>query len=107
MSASHTMHVVRHSKYYLKDGDIVLCSSPDASHESTVFRVHKGVLSFNSPVFRDMFAVSNQNTVQDRYDDTAMIELSDSAEDLEGLLHALYDPGYDYMLLTPLEDRDG
>lgn len=82
-----------HSRFYLPDGDVVL--QPDASRDgkTTLYRIHKGVLSFNSLFFQTMFGLPNSENAGDHYDDAPIIRVHDSAEDFGDLLRALYDPG--------------
>ncbi|KAJ6466860.1 hypothetical protein C8R45DRAFT_876618 [Mycena sanguinolenta] len=65
------------------DGSVVL------QVESTLFRVHWGVICLHSTFFRDMRDIP-QPPDQPKLAGCPVIELHDSAEDVKHLLHALY-----------------
>ncbi|KAF7984444.1 hypothetical protein HWV62_14526 [Athelia sp. TMB] len=80
---------VTRSDLWLEDGNIVLQA------EDTQFKVHRSMLSRHSSVFRDMFMVPQPPILNaDVVDGCAVVELSDSAEDLTHALRALYDRCY-------------
>lgn len=90
----------RHTSLYLPDGNIVLeatseLDNPDVSRRVVLFRVHKSVLSRQSEVFADMFGLpASSASASESYDGVPVVELPDSAEDVESLLEVLYDPWY-------------
>ena len=88
------MALARHPHFYLPDGDLVVCSGPGDNEHSTVFRVNKTVLAYNSPVFQDMFALPSNPSTQEMYEETPMVRVTDSADELEQLIEALYNPGW-------------
>ena len=66
-------------------GDIILQA------ESTQFRVNRDILAKHSSVFQDLFLIPqppNEGTVEG----CPIVQLSDSAIDLQLLLTAFYDP---------------
>ncbi|KAJ7637508.1 hypothetical protein B0H17DRAFT_1339515 [Mycena rosella] len=73
------------SKIWMSYGDIILQA------ESTQFRVNRDILANQSSVFRDMFSLP-QPPGEDTVEGCLIVELSDSAKDVELLLTALYDP---------------
>ncbi|KAJ6497614.1 hypothetical protein C8R45DRAFT_983596 [Mycena sanguinolenta] len=78
---------ITRSKVWYNDGSVVLQA------ENTLFRVHWSVLSQHSSVFRslkDLPQPSNQPAV----DGCPIVELQDSALDVEHLLTPLYDPTF-------------
>jgi hypothetical protein len=75
----------RHPDLWFDDGSIVLCA------ESTLFCVHRTTLSAHSTVFSDMFGIP-QPPDQDAIEGCTVIQLSDTEEDVELLLRALYNP---------------
>lgn len=88
----------RDKEFWYSDGTIILVAG------DVEFRVYKGILSENSPVFSDMFSlpqppmVSSQNTPSSG-EDCPLVHLPDSAEDLRHVLrvympnnHARYVP---------------
>ena len=90
-----TLNIVHDANFYLADGDLAVYSavSQDDAATVTVFRVHKGILAFHSPVFRDMLALPTHPTGQEMHDGAPLVRVTDTAEELHALLAALYDPG--------------
>lgn len=99
-NVQHGSEVVRRrdKEFWYSDGTIILVAG------DVEFRVYKGILSENSPVFSDMFSfpqppiVSSQNTPSTG-EDCPLVHLPDSAEDLRHVLrvympnnHARYVP---------------
>ncbi|KAF8193928.1 hypothetical protein K438DRAFT_1969224 [Mycena galopus ATCC 62051] len=82
--------------YYVwfDDGTVVLQA------EKTLFRVYRGVLAAQSPIFRDTFAIPQPPT-QDTYDGCLLVILHDSPEDLRIFLKAIHDAGY--FVNTPVD----
>ncbi|KAF8141061.1 hypothetical protein K438DRAFT_1636255 [Mycena galopus ATCC 62051] len=76
---------VTRSEIWYPDGSVVL-----QAHD-TQFRVHWSVLSMHSSFFNGMLGLP-QPPDQPNIDGCPIIELSDSEEDVEKLLSALYDP---------------
>lgn len=68
------------SDIWFEDGNVVLQA------ENTQFRVHRGVLTKSSEVFRDMFAIPQPATV----DECPLVHLADTAEQVQWVLKALY-----------------
>ncbi|KIP07176.1 hypothetical protein PHLGIDRAFT_46105, partial [Phlebiopsis gigantea 11061_1 CR5-6] len=93
---------VQHPTFYLPLGDLIVQSAADAEGTSTLFRVSKSLLAFNSPVFADMFALPTTST-QDLYDGAPLVQVTDTAEELAALFSALYDPS---SLCLPRFDPD-
>ena len=74
------------SELWMNDGNIVVIAG------GTAFKVHRGVLARQSPVFRDMFAIplppsDGKNTV----DGSPVVHVSETPEDFRYLLKAFYD----------------
>ncbi|GJE94007.1 hypothetical protein PsYK624_101750 [Phanerochaete sordida] len=86
-----------HAKFYLEDGDVILQPYKDQIGGITLFCVHKGVLSFNSPVLRELFAKPPPGPKQPANNDAAiekpLYHMKDSAQDLSEFLRAVYEPG--------------
>ncbi len=89
----------RHDTLWFSDGNMILATN------TLLFRVHKGVLSFQSSVFRDMFALpttedpdNDANEVvgmaPELYDGFPLVTLPEEGEDVEHLLKTIYDPRY-------------
>ena len=85
--------IICHSKFYFKDGDLVIKSAPNADEKPTVFRVNKSVLAFNSTVFAGMLTLPGGSEVHETYDGVPVVAVTDTAEELAALMTALYDPG--------------
>ncbi|KAF8178666.1 hypothetical protein K438DRAFT_1604819 [Mycena galopus ATCC 62051] len=77
---------ITRSKIWHKDGSVVLQA------QNIQFRVHWGVLSLHSSFFRDMQDLPQPPQESDNVDGCPVIEVSDSAVDVEYLLNALYNP---------------
>ncbi|KAF9524118.1 hypothetical protein CPB83DRAFT_820574 [Crepidotus variabilis] len=75
------------SKFWYQDGNIILQAGQKR------FKVHMGVLSRQSAVFRDMFAMppSREENEGNEDDNCHVVVLQDSPQDLEILLTLLYD----------------
>jgi hypothetical protein len=79
-----TANVTRHPDFWFDDGSIVLQA------ETSLFRVHRTILSAHSTVFADMFGIP-QLPGQDAIEG-CIVRLPDSVCDFTWLLKALYDP---------------
>ncbi|KAF8216730.1 hypothetical protein K438DRAFT_1953636 [Mycena galopus ATCC 62051] len=75
------------SARWFSDGSVVLQAA------NTQFRVHWGVLALHSTVFRDMQGLP-QPPDQPNIEGCPVVEISDSPEDVENLLQALYTPTF-------------
>lgn len=79
-----------HPEFWFSDGNIVILA------ETMAFRLHQGVLSRHSEVFRDMFSFPQpeiSETNAPSLDGVPMVHVSDSAEDFVCLVNTLYDGG--------------
>lgn len=92
-STMTTPAIIHDSKFYLQDGDLAICSSSSQEGPVTIFRIHKPVMLYNSPVFRSMFDLPVAPEGQEKHDGVPIVRVTDSAEELRALLNALYDPG--------------
>ena len=79
------------------EGEVSICKDlwyPDGTvvlqAESTVYRVYSGMLSQYSPVFRGLFDIP-QPHVQEVYDGTPLVKLSDTARDIYNFLKTIHD----------------
>ena len=77
----------RNSEFWFDDGSVVL------NVQSTLFRVHRSILSMHSTVFSDMFSIP-QPPDQTAIEGCPVVHLHDSADDFTYLLKALYNPLY-------------
>lgn len=72
----------RDEELWLDDGNIILVS------KGVVFKVYRGLLAAQSPIFGDMFAVASSSSGA-HFGDIPIVRLADSPEDLRHLLRAL------------------
>jgi hypothetical protein len=81
----------RDEDLYFEDGSVIL-SAKGSDGDLVYFRVHKSVLTKQSPVFKDMFSVPSPASEMEMYDDLPLVHLHDSSEELKEFLQAMYDP---------------
>jgi BTB/POZ domain len=74
----------RSDSIWFTDGNIIL------EAEGQQFRVHRGVLAKHSAFFKDMFEMP-QPPDESTVEDCPVVDLTDSAQDVDHLLNALYD----------------
>jgi hypothetical protein len=82
------VETIQHDDLWFEDGNIVLIASLIAS--DIAFRVHRSILSRHSHVFRDILTIpqpSDSPTVED----CPVVHLSDSGDDVQYFVNALYD----------------
>ena len=72
----------RDEELWLDDGNIVLVAG------DTMFKVYRGLLAAQSPIFGDVFAVASSSRGA-HFDNVPTVRLTDSPEDLKHLLRAL------------------
>jgi len=75
-----------HETFYLEDGNVeVVCGQ-------TVFRVHSSIVSFSSPILRDMLSSSTFSAPTSK--GCPRVVFKDNAEDFSVLLKMIYTSGY-------------
>ena len=75
----------RSAEFWFNDGNVIL------HVETTQFRVHRGVLSMHSEIFRGMFTVPQPAVVEgDVVEGCSVVKLPERAMDWEFVLKALY-----------------
>jgi len=80
----------KHPSLYFKDGDIdIRC--PSELGPPIMFRVDKVFLSRHSPIFRDMLSLPLTPQIE-THDGAPLVDIPDDAQDMEGLLNAVYNP---------------
>ncbi|KIJ57990.1 hypothetical protein HYDPIDRAFT_103482 [Hydnomerulius pinastri MD-312] len=80
---------------WFDDGNIVLTT------EGKYFRVYRGILSSQSPVFKDMFSCPQpEDPSAPEMDGCPIIQLHDAANDLQIVLKALHDRAYPTAIAT-------
>jgi hypothetical protein len=80
----------RDAKFYFMGGDIVL-SAIEEGGTIIYFRLHTSKLSQYSTVFRDKLTTMTAYDVT-LYDDVALLELRDDADDFRDFISILYGP---------------
>lgn len=75
---------VRDQEFWLDDGTVILIA------HDTGFRVYRGLLAAQSPVFRNSFSFSSPyKSAEERIDGYPVVRLTDSPEDLRHLLRVI------------------
>jgi hypothetical protein len=75
----------RSTRIWLEDGNVIIQA------QTTQFRVHRGILSRHSRVFKDMFAIPQPELGEPVIEGCPIFRLFDAAQDWENLLTLLYD----------------
>ncbi|KAI1786052.1 hypothetical protein LXA43DRAFT_1076750 [Ganoderma leucocontextum] len=73
--------ITRDKYFWFEDGNVVLVA------RGTAYKVYKGLLAAQSPVFQDLFASASH--AEEVYEDCPVVRLSDSPDDLQCLLRFL------------------
>ncbi|KAI0089227.1 hypothetical protein BDY19DRAFT_944764 [Irpex rosettiformis] len=89
----------RDPRYYFDDGNVVILA------EDTIFRVHKGVLSLHSGVFKDLLNLP-QPPGGETLDSCPLVRIQDTAFHIKWLLETMYD-GAATILLHPKPEAPG
>ena len=76
---------VNHRTLYFDDGNVIL------SCGSTIFRVHRSLLSKHSSVFRERFQPPQEDVKPKLLHGLPLIILDDTSEEMEALLNTIYD----------------
>ncbi|TFY78287.1 hypothetical protein EWM64_g5725 [Hericium alpestre] len=77
------------SELWFEDGNIIIVC------QTTGFRVHRGILAYNSTVFKDMLIVGDANLdCNETFEGCVVARLPDEAHDMHSLLKALYSRKY-------------
>ncbi|TDL16708.1 hypothetical protein BD410DRAFT_776938 [Rickenella mellea] len=78
----------RHPTLWFDDGNIILTTN------CTLFCVHRGLLSMNSPVFADMLSMPQPDRFEDSFEVHPVVEISDNDTDFTHLMCFFYDHRY-------------
>lgn len=79
------------SDLWFADGNIIIqVTYPDKTQER-LYKLHRGVLSHNSSVFKDLFEVASSSGSQ-TFEGLPLVELHDDPAFLDQFFRALYDP---------------
>lgn len=84
---AHPIENYTQSDIWFDDGNVILLA------ESTIFRVHRSILSSQSPVFKTMLADPTQ--ASHNLHDCPVFPLIHTAQDVTCFLKALFDRRYD------------
>lgn len=83
--------LVRSSEVWFKDGNIILQA------EDTLFKVYRGILSRESPFFRDMFSLPQTDVnAAGRLEECPIIVVHDKADELKSFLSAMLNYEYHF-----------
>lgn len=93
--AASTNSTTCHERLHFPDGDIIL-HAESGSNGAVRYRLHKVILSHNSPVFRDAFSVPSSPEINELQDGIPVVRMPDDATQLSELLCACYYPEYVY-----------
>ncbi|KLO13580.1 hypothetical protein SCHPADRAFT_827761 [Schizopora paradoxa] len=79
---------------WFQDGNIVLSAVDAATARPVLFRVHMSSLASRSRVFNSMLSLpqGEDDEQTEVHEGSPLVRLPDSAEDVEALLRAIYDP---------------
>ena len=79
----------RDAEVWFEDGNVIVVA------DDTAFKVHRGVLSLHSEVFRDMFALATPDFsgYSPVVTTCPVVHLSDTANEIETLLGIMYSQG--------------
>lgn len=75
----------QHPKLWFQDGNVVITTADLA------FKLHRGVLSLHSEVFRDMFDAPHTGQGDETREGCPVVRVTDCGEDLAYFLTLLYD----------------
>jgi hypothetical protein len=79
-----TPTITQDQGFWFDDGSVILCA------ETIGFRVHRSLLSKNSTIFRDMFAIG-QPAQDHMIEGCPVVQLYDSPDDLRHFLRLIYE----------------
>lgn len=86
------VEIKHHERLWFEDGNVVVIAKDGVS-----FRLHRGVLSLHSEVFRDMFTLP-PNAENESMDGCPVVRVSDSGEHIARFFKLLYEGGKEYVL---------
>jgi BTB/POZ domain len=86
-------NLTNHPTLYFGDGNVILRC------QNTYFRVHRTLLTRNSPVFREIFDERDRDGYEP-FRGCILLTLDDDADDMQQLLNKVYDGLYVFKLST-------
>ncbi|KAI0094329.1 hypothetical protein BDY19DRAFT_860944, partial [Irpex rosettiformis] len=75
---------------YFEDGDIAISATSKGKDYIEFYRVDKVFLARHSPIFKDMLSLGENDPHNEQYHGVPKVHLLDDAEDVSGLIGALY-----------------
>jgi hypothetical protein len=75
----------RSARIWVEDGNVIIQA------QTSQFRVHRGILSCHSHVFKEIFAIPQPELGEPAVEGCPIHRLFDAAQDWENLLTLLYD----------------
>ena len=87
-----TATISRHEDLWISDGNVVLSAVSLDGTRTTLFRVHRSLLSKHSEVFTSMFNIPQGRGASELYEGIPLVRLPDASEDVESLFSILHDP---------------
>ena len=74
------------STIWFEDGNVVL------QCQGTQYKVHRGILSANSPIFKDMFSTAHASLEDGEVEGCPVVHMPDLGKDVEYVLQAIFQP---------------
>ncbi|KLO13585.1 hypothetical protein SCHPADRAFT_997231 [Schizopora paradoxa] len=89
-----TRPVKHHEKHWIPDGSVVIGAADSKKATTTLFRIHRTLLTDQSEVFASMFSLpqGEENSQTEYYEDLPVVRLPDTSEEVGALLDVLRDP---------------
>lgn len=86
--------VRHHERHWVPDGSVVLGAVDSKKTATTLFQVHRTLLTDQSEVFASMFSLpqGEENCQTEIYGDLPVVRLPDTSEEVTALLDVLRDP---------------
>ncbi|KLO13584.1 hypothetical protein SCHPADRAFT_928429 [Schizopora paradoxa] len=105
MTDTPMLPVRRHEKHWVPDGSVVIGAVDSKNRTTTLFQVHRTLLTDQSEVFASMFSLpqGEGNCQTDYYDGLPYVLLPDTSEEVVALLNVLRDP-FTFLERTPFSD---
>ena len=86
--------VEKRGEPWFEDGNIILIAHTGDDQDGVAFKVHRGILSRHSEIFRTMFEIPQGSSDAEMLDDCLIVRMYDLPNELSNLITALYDGAY-------------
>ncbi|ETW81577.1 hypothetical protein HETIRDRAFT_317536 [Heterobasidion irregulare TC 32-1] len=83
--------VEKRGEPWFEDGNIILIAHTEDNQDGVAFKVHRGILSRHSEIFRTMFEIPQGFSDAEMLDDCLIVRMYDLPNELSNLITALYD----------------